>query len=195
MLMARYGMSTMADPKFLDGVATLMNPDVKTLAKRNAMMTIGRMFLDEERSEQVDSLPPELIENFDPGNPMDVLQFLIFSDNQSAFPGSERMSIETDANGYATGVEITKADSQPVFSEDGQETGMKYQVDQVAEQNVAEVSPMARKNTDAFLDVNFEDMQNLAPAAGASGPISEDQRIALASGNLDEAIAMGNRRG
>ena len=50
---------------------------------------------------------------------MDVLQFLIFSDNQSAFPGSERMSIETDANGYATGVEITKADSQPVFSEDG----------------------------------------------------------------------------
>ena len=195
MLMARYGMSTMADPKFLDGVATLMNPDVKTLAKRNAMMTIGRMYLDEERSEQVDSLPAELIENFDPGNPMDVLQFLIFSDNQSAFPGSERMNIETDANGYATGVEITKADSQPVFSEDGQETGMKYQVDQVEEQNVAEASPITRKNTDAFLDVDFEGMQNLAPVAGASGSISEDQRIALASGNLDQAIAMGNRRG
>ena len=195
MLMARYGMSTLADPKFLDGVATLMNPDVKTLAKRNAMMTIGRMYLDEERSEQVDSLPAELIENFDPGNPMDVLQFLIFSDNQSAFPGSERMSIETDANGYATGVEITKADSQPVFSEDGQETGMKYQVDQVEEQNVAEASPVTRKNTDAFLDVDFEGMQNLAPVAGASGSISEDQRIALASGDLDQAIAMGNRRG
>ena len=126
---------------------------------------------------------------------MDVLQFLIFSDNQSAFPGSERMNIETDANGYATGVEITKADSQPVFREDGQETGMKYQVDQVEEQNVAEASPITRKNTDAFLDVDFEGMQNLAPVAGASGSISEDQRIALASGNLDQAIAMGNRRG
>ena len=72
---------------------------------------------------------------------------------------------------------------------------MKYQVDQVEEQNVAEASPITRKNTDAFLDVDFEGMQNLAPVAGASGSISEDQRIALASGNLDQAIAMGNRRG
>jgi hypothetical protein len=195
MAMARYGMSTLADPKFLDGVATLMNPDIKTLAKRNAMITLGRMYWDDERSEQIDNLPPELIEDFDGGNPMDVLQYLLFSQNQNLFPGSERMHIETDANGYATGVEITKTDSQPVFSEDGQEVGMKGQIDQVEEQNITQ-NPVSETTADPFLDVDFQSMNEVVPAAGAvpSQTLTQEQRIALAGGDLDEAIAMGNRR-
>ena len=47
---------------------------------------------------------------------------------------------------------------------------------------------------DPFLNVDFESMQETIPAAGASAPLSEEQRIALAGGDLDEAIAMGSRR-
>ena len=43
MLMARYGMTTLSDPKFLQGVSTLMNTEVGTIAKRNALIQLGRM--------------------------------------------------------------------------------------------------------------------------------------------------------
>ncbi len=190
MLMARYGMSTLADPKFLEGVATLLNPTVETLAKRNALMTLGRMRWDDIRGEdQVNQLPAELLEDFDPGNPMDVMQYLLFTDNQSAFPGSERLRIESNDDGMTTGVEITKAHSEPIFSEDGQKAG-----EALSEQEVVMSDAAPKVAQDPFLNVDFESMQETIPAAGASAPLSEEQRIALAGGDLDEAIAMGSRR-
>ena len=48
--------------------------------------------------------------------------------------------------------------------------------------------------SDPFLNVNFDEMNQTVPAAGASAPLTPDQRIALAGGDLDQAIAMGNRR-
>ena len=36
-------------------------------------------------------------------------------------------------------------------------------------------------------------MQQINPAAGNTGSINPEQRLALAGGNLDEAIALGNR--
>jgi len=191
MLMARYGMSTLADPKFLEGVATIMNPSIETLAKRNALITLGRMRWDDIRGEdQVNQLPAELLENFDPGNPMDVMQYLLFTDNQSAFPGSERLRIETNDDGMSTGVEITKAESEPIFTEDGQKAGQS-----LAEQEVVMSNNAAPKVAqDPFLNVDFESMQETVPAAGASAPLSQAQRVALAGGDLDEAIAMGSRR-
>jgi len=191
MLMARYGMSTLADPKFLEGVATIMNPSIETLAKRNALITLGRMRWDDIRGEdQVNQLPAELLENFDPGNPMDVMQYLLFTDNQSAFPGSERLRIESNDEGMSTGVEITKAESEPIFTEDGQKAGQS-----LAEQEVVMSNNAAPKVAqDPFLNVDFESMQETVPAAGASAPLSQAQRVALAGGDLDEAIAMGSRR-
>ena len=192
MLMARYGMSTLADPKFLEGVSTILNPTVETLAKRHALITLGRMRWDDIRGEQADQLPAELLEDFDPGNPIDVMQFLMFTNNQSAFPGSERLRIESDENGMTTGVEITKAESEPIFTEDGQRAGEELASQEVEMSNVA--SP--RTNEDPFLNVDFEQMQETIPAAGRMPfkPLTPDQRVALAGGDLDEAIAMGQRR-
>ena len=191
MLMARYGMSTLADPKFLEGVATIMNPSIETLAKRNALITLGRMRWDDIRGEdQVNQLPAELLENFDPGNPMDVMQYLLFTDNQSAFPGSERLRIESNDEGMSTGVEITKAESEPIFTEDGQKAGQALAEQEVVMSNNA--APQVKE--DPFLNVDFESMQETVPAAGASAPLSQAQRVALAGGDLDEAIAMGSRR-
>jgi hypothetical protein len=189
MLMARYGMSTLADPKFLEGVATIMNPSIETLAKRNALITLGRMRWDDIRGEQVDQLPAELLQDFDPGNPVDVMQYLLFTDNQSAFPGSERLRIESNDDGMSTGVEITKAHSEPIFTEDGQKAGQA-----LSEQEVVMSDAAPKVAQDPFLNVDFESMQETIPAAGASAPLSQEQRIALAGGDLDEAIAMGSRR-
>tara|TARA_R110000782_G_scaffold270472_1_gene371582 strand:- start:18 stop:3020 length:3003 start_codon:yes stop_codon:yes gene_type:complete len=192
MLMARYGMTTLADPEFLKGVSTLMNTEVGTLAKRNALIQLGRMRWDDIRGEKADQLPPELVQDFNPGNPMDVMQYLIFSDNQNAFPGSERMLIETDERGNAVGIDITKSESQPTFSEDGQRTGQELAFQEETE-NIEPSTTAPGTATDPFLNVDFENMQQINPAAGASGNINADQRVALASGNLDEAIALGNR--
>ena len=192
MLMTRYGMSTLADPEFLKGVATLMNPSVETLAKRNALIQLGRMRWDDVRGEQADELPPELIKDFDAGNPMDVMQYLLFTQSDASFPGSERMFIESDENGMTTGVEITKTEEQPMFTRDGQLAGESLAMQEVAASNV---EPFFQTNkSDPFLNVNFDEMNQTVPAAGASAPLTPDQRIALAGGNLDEAIAMGNRR-
>ena len=192
MLMARYGMSTLADPKFLEGVATILNPNIETLAKRNALITLGRMRWDDIRGEQVDQLPAELLENFDPGNPMDVMQYLLFTDNQSAFPGSERLRIESNDEGRSIGVEITKAESEPIFTEDGQKAGQALAEQEVVMSNDA--APQVRE--DPFLNVDFESMKETAPATETIGsaPLSQAQRVALAGGDLDEAIAMGSRR-
>ena len=192
MLMARYGMTTLADPQFLKGVATLMNTEVGTLAKRNALVQLGRMRWDDVRGDQVDQLPPELLQDFDPGNPMDVMQYLIFSDNQNAFPGSERMLIETDEKGNAIGIDITKSESRPTFSEDGQRTGQELAFQEETE-NIGPSTTAPGMATDPFLDVDFENMQQINPAAGNTGSINPEQRVALAGGNLDEAIALGSR--
>jgi len=197
MLMARYGMTTLADPKFLKNITTVMNPTISDLAKRNALMTMGRMKWDDVRGDE--NLPPEVRDNFDPGNPMDVMKYLIFSENQSAFPGNEQMIINTDNAGYATGVDIVKADSKPTFSEDGQKTGQKIMVDEVQEQvqaprQPATKGPFKTLEKDPFLDVNFEEIAQTTPTEGATKPLSPDQRVALAGGNLDEALALGTQR-
>ena len=197
MLMARYGMTTLADPKFLKNITTVMNPTISDLAKRNALMTLGRMKWDDVRGDE--SLPAEVRDNFDPGNPMDVMKYLIFAENQSAYPGSEQMIIKSDAAGYATGIDIVKADSKPTFSKDGQETGEKIMVDEVQEQAKAPRPPETKgpfktMEKDPFLNVDFEEMVQTAPTGGATKPLSPDQRVALAGGNLDEALALGSQR-
>ncbi len=193
MLMARYGMTTLADPKFLKNITTVMNPTISDLAKRNALMTLGRMKWDDVRGDE--NLPPEVRDNFDPGNPMDVMKYLIFSENQNAFPGNEQMIIKTDDAGYATGIDIVKADSKPTFSEDGQKTGQKIMIDEVQEQvkaprQPATAGPFKTLEKDPFLDVNFEETAQTTPTK----PLNPDQRVALAGGNLDEALALGTQR-
>ena len=51
---------------------------------------------------------------------------------------------------------------------------------------------------DPFLDVDFDQVvQNTGVGLGmeqATKQLTDDQRVALAGGNLDQAIAMGSRR-
>ena len=115
------------------------------------------------------------------------------SDNNVSYPGSENMSITIGNDGRAAGVELSKVDSKNEFSIDAQ--GVASDIQTVQAETVGEnVTP----NKDPFLDVDFDQIvQNTGVGLGMVQPtkqLTDDQRIALAGGNLDQAIAMGNRR-
>ena len=193
-LAARYGMSKMADPKFMDGLTKVMNPDLSDLVRRQAL--INTIALSPElvlgMSEGKEDVPPEL-QNLVPGSPYDVMKYLIFgADNNASYPGSENMSIKIGPDGRATGVELSKVDSKNEFSIDAQ--GVANDMQEVAA-NVSTESPAPRP--DPFLNVDFDQtVQDTNVGMGieeAQKQLTQEQRVALAGGNLDEAIAMGSR--
>ena len=194
-LAARYGMSKMADPKFMDGLTKVMNPELSDLARRQAL--INTIALAPELSlgmrEERENIPTEL-QNLDPGNPYDVMKYMIFmADNNASFPGSENMQLQIANDGRAAGVELSKVDSKNEFSIDAQ--GVANDIQTVQAETVDEPATAAR---DPFLDVDFDQVvQDTGVGLGMEGAqkqLTDDQRIALAGGNLDQAIAMGNRR-
>jgi hypothetical protein len=194
-LAARYGMSKMADPKFMEGLTKVLNPELSDLARRQAL--INTVALAPELAlgmkETREDVPAEL-QNLDPGNPYDVMKYLIFmADNNVTFPGSESMQIKVAPNGYAVDTQIVKANTKSEFSQDAQSVINDIQPVNEQEKQVSSVQ------TDPFL---IDDFQNLVKQSGvgignvseAASRLSQEQRVALAGGDLDEAIALGSRR-
>ena len=103
------------------------------------------------------------------------------------------MNIAIGNDGRAAGVEISKVDSKNEFSIDAQ--GVARDIETVQAETVGE---NVTANRDPFLDVDFNQVvQDTGVGLGmeaATKQLTDDQRIALAGGNLDQAIAMGNRR-
>jgi len=202
MLMARYGMSKLADPKFLKGLSQVINPEMSDLARRQALITVGRISFDNLFGDETETnIPASLRDNFDSGNPMDVMKLLMFgSNNDMAYPGAETMLIQTDENGYATGAEINKAQTQNMFSADaisaGEDLAM-MNAEQAVEKEQAQQADMPVDRPDPFLNVDFADVVEQAGVgmgSGAGQSLTADQRVALAGGNLDEALALGTQR-
>jgi len=190
-ILARYGMSKMADPKFLKSVQTLMNPDLSAEAKNNAMFRLGTMVFDDESNNR--DVPASVTENYNPNNPVDVMRLLIFAgQNNVSYPGSEDMVIQVEDDGRVSDIEISKAQSKQVFTDNAQGG-----VESINELNAASITePVASQTSDPFLDVDFASMvDQTGVGMGSSAPtnLNDAQRAALAGGNLDEAIALGNR--
>jgi len=202
MLMARYGMSKLADPQFLKGLSQVINPEMSDLARRQALITVGRISFDNLFGDETETnIPASLRDNFDSGNPMDVMKLLMFgSNNDMAYPGAETMLIQTDENGYATGAEINKSQTQNMFSADAMSAGedlAMMNAEQAVEKEQAQQADMPVDRPDPFLNVDFADVVEQAGVgmgSGAQKALTEDQRVALAGGNLDEALALGTQR-
>ena len=191
-LLARYGMSKMADPSFLKSIQTIMNPDLSAEAKNTAMARLGTMVFDDESDNR--DIPEAVRENYNPNNPVDVMRLMIFAGQSDlAYPGSEDMVIQVEDDGRVSDIEISKAQSKQVFSEDAQ--GAIQNITEVDAASITE--PVASQASDPFLDVDFASMvDQTGVGMGSSAPtnLNDAQRAALAGGNLDEAIALGNRR-
>jgi hypothetical protein len=50
MLMARFGMNALSDPKFLDGMTKVLDPSLSDVARKSALVTIGRGVFDPVRA-------------------------------------------------------------------------------------------------------------------------------------------------
>jgi hypothetical protein len=178
----------------MDGLTKVMNPELSDLARRQAL--INTIALSPElalgMSEGKEDVPEQL-QNLDIGNPYDVMKYLIFgAENNVSYPGSENMSIQIGPNGYAQDIELSKVDSQNEFSIDAQ--GVAVDMQTVDAETATESAPQTR---DPFLDVDFDQIVQESGAGmgidNAQKRLTQDQRIALAGGNLDQAIAMGSR--
>ncbi len=192
-LAARYGMSKMADPKFMDGLTKVMNPELTDLARRQAL--INTIALAPELSlgmkDTKENVPQEL-QNLDPGNPYDVMKYMIFmADNNVSFPGSESMKLDIAPDGRAVNATIVKANTKNAFSNDAQ--GVVNDLQEAPQVDVSKV------NADPFLVDDFQNIvkqtgTGIGSASEAAKKLTQEQRVALAGGNLDQAIALGNRR-
>jgi len=192
-LTARYGMSKLSDPKFMKGLTEVMNPELSDLYRRQALFVLGTQIFQDESDNQ--NIPPEVRENFDASNPVDVMKLLMFSSaNDTAYPGNETMNIPVNDQGMVQDIELSKSSKQEQFSEDAQGVAQSL----AEERNVTTEEPVNQGTppTDPFLNVDFASLADTAtrPTGGGSAPLTPDQRVALAGGDLDQAIAMGNRR-
>ena len=190
LLLARYTMSTFADPQFLKTIADVMNPELSDLAKRNALLKIASNFSGDLES---DNVPDSVKKDFDPGNPIDVINLLLFKEGNPLAKGAEKIIIDKDKNNYATGVEIITSNDQNEITE-----SLRGVVDDIVPEKPTTQKQMPNNApVDPFLNVDFDQaIQQTGVGMGgnaAAAALNPEQRAALAGGNLDEAIALGRR--
>ena len=160
MLMARFGMNALSDPKFLDGMTKVLDPTLADTARKSALVTLGRAVFDPVRA--VDA-------GYDIDNIEDIIELITIGDMEQ----SPAYNVRAE--------EVEEASAQAM-------AGMG--VDPIPEVE------MARQNQPAFTlpEGGFTPTDlssfNTGEFDVSQGKINDAQRVALAGGNLDEAIAL-----
>ena len=168
MLMGRFGMSALSDPKFLDGMVRVLDPNLGDVARKSALVTMGRGVFDPERAVN---------EGYDINEIGDIIELIALG----------RMDQGVNFNERAQNVQ-TEQDRVPEAIR--------------GERDLASV----QENTDPFLElpegymdeqVNVQEQleRQPIPDRGRGQPLNAGQRVALATGNLDEAIALRGNTG
>ena len=160
MLMARFGMNALSDPKFLDGMTKVLDPSLSDVARKSALITIGRGVFDPVRA--VNS-------GYDINDINDIIELITIGDmEQSPAYNVRAQDVEENAaaamagRGVPAGPEIAAMQANPDMG--------------LSSFNMPK---------GGFTPT---DMSALETASAA--PINDAQRVALAGGNLDEAIAL-----
>jgi hypothetical protein len=160
MLMARFGMNALSDPKFLDGMTKVLDPTLADVARKSALVTLGRAVFDPVRA--VDA-------GYNIDNIEDIIELITIGDMEQSPAYNVRAEEVEDAAAQA-------------------KAGMG--VDPIPEVE------MARQNQTAFTlpEGGFTPTDlssfNTGEFDVSQGQINDAQRVALAGGNLDEAIAL-----
>jgi hypothetical protein len=157
MLMARFGMNGLSDPKFLDSMTKVLDPTLGDVARKSALVTIGRNFFDPERA---------VMAGYDINNVNDILELIVLGDMEQSPVYNVRAEDEFDEQSRVP--EAIRGERQ--FNTATSEAPSGF--------NMPE---------GGFTPT---DMSALETASAAPSPINNAQRVALAGGNLDEAIAL-----
>jgi len=160
MLMARFGMNALSDPKFLDGMTKVLDPSLSDVARKSALITIGRGVFDPVRA--VNS-------GYDINDINDIIELITIGDmeqspayNVRAEDVEENAAAAMAGKGVPAGPEVAAMQADPNMGMGG--------FDMPAS---------------AFTPTDFSALETASAA-----PINDAQRVALAGGNLDEAIAL-----
>ena len=152
MLMGRFGMTGLADPKFLDGMTRVMDPTLSDVARKAALVTTGRAIFDPERAVE---------QGYDINEIGDIIELITLGGmEQSAAYNTRGAEKEAAASSARAGA------------------GVPIEEVQVAK--------------DPFLQpINMPDMaMPEIPVAQAPTQLNDQQKIAMATGDLDSAIAL-----
>ena len=87
MLMARFGMNALSDPKFLDGMTKVLDPSLSDVARKSALVTIGRGVFDPVRA--VNS-------GYDINNINDIIELITIGDMEQSPAYNVRAEDEYD---------------------------------------------------------------------------------------------------
>lgn len=160
MLMARFGMNGLSDPKFLDSMTKVLDPTLGDVARKSALITIGRNFFDPERA---------VMAGYDINNVNDILELIVLGDmEQSPIYNVRAEDVEENAAAAKAGMGVPAGPEVAAMQ---------------ADPNMG----MGSFNMPAggFTPTDFSALETASAA-----PINDAQRVALAGGNLDEAIAL-----
>jgi hypothetical protein len=167
MLMARFGMNALSDPKFLDGMTKVLDPSLSDVARKSALVTIGRGVFDPVRA--VNS-------GYDINDINDIIELITIGDmeqspayNVRAEDVEENAAAAMAGKGVPAGPEVAAMQADPNMGMGG------FNMPQ-----------------GGFTPT---DMSALETASAAPSSINNAQRVALAGGNLDEAIALRSNAG
>ena len=162
MLMARFGMNSLSDPKFLDGMTKVLDPSLSDVARKSALVTLGRGVFDPVRA--VNS-------GYDINNINDIIELITIGDMEQSPAYNVRAEDEYDEQSRVP--EAIRGERQ--FNTATSEAPSGFNMPQ-----------------GGFTPT---DMSALETASAAPSPINNAQRVALAGGNLDEAIALRSNAG
>jgi hypothetical protein len=162
MLMARFGMNALSDPKFLDGMTKVLDPTLSDVARKSALITLGRSVFDPERA---------VTAGYDINSIEDIIELITIGDmEQSPVHNTRAEDVEENAAaakagmGVPAGPEIAKMQADPNMGMGG-----------------------FNMPPEAFTPTDFSPLETAS--AGGTG-LNDAQRIALAGGDLDQAIAL-----
>ena len=169
MLIARGGMNSLSDPRFLDDSVKALDPMLSDVARKAALVTMGRGFFDPERAVN---------EGYDINNVYDIIELIATSDMENSDTYNERAE--------------TEYQEQSAVPED---IRGERKFEPNAESAINMPSPrFAPTDFGALEDLMAE--QEVSSAVNSPYnpvPLNDAQRVAMSSGNLDEAIALGRR--
>ena len=152
MLMGRFGMTSLADPRFLDGMTRVMDPTLGDVARKAALVTLGRSVFDPERAVE---------EGYDINEIGDIIELITLGEmSQSPAYNTRGEEKEQAAASARAGA------------------GVPIEEVQVAKDPF--LKPME------IPQVQMPDMS----VAKAPTQLNQDQKVAMATGDLDAAIAL-----
>lgn len=205
-LLARKTAAFLSDPHSLKAWTRIITPDASVGAKRSAMSIFLKSFL--ARDDVKSDIPKEFQTlGGVMRNPGGLLNWIYGSGYegvmQSINDGSKRSYLDER---YGPNTNLNYADVAQSELDDAELKRTMGNLDpDIPDELQPSTPPSEVKQTvsleeddiqgESIFDDNMTETASIPQSQAAPAPLNPNQRVALAGGNLDEAIALGNRRG